>query len=655
MNNSLVQGTMKIARRAVIMSFIGTTLIVGALVAERIYFEKAFDTAASKAVRTATTSGHIMLEHERLTMSANMAAATGNLVWMQRYLDRIIPMDEAMSDGQDLATNDIAETFDRETKTAYDSLIAIETKAFQQVKIGNLAQAAAILNSAEYQDQKKILTDGTDHFVSMLAKQNQKQVDDVKSIANIVLALLGVMGIAGAAGIWMMLRRRLGDSEIENLHVEQRLNLRAMHDELTGLPNRRTFNERTTAIIERCSQTKIGMVSVAMIDLDNFKDINDTLGHHFGDALIREIARRFSAAMPEGSILARFGGDEFAVANNILNEAHAEQIRQHMAGAFKAPFEVLGETLRITASIGVAVFPMHGDNVAEMLRVADIALYKAKDDGRGRIRLFYPEMDVKVKERKLLELDLRHAIETDQLELHYQTLMSSNAKQVTGLEALVRWRHPEKGMISPSIFIPIAEQSGLIIQLGQWVMARAFKDAARWPDMMLAINLSPKQFRHSNFVNMVKSLVEETGVNPHRIEFEVTESLLLEENGIIQSILSSLHNMGFRFSLDDFGTGYSSLSYLRKFPFNKIKIDQSFIKSIETSNEAAQIIQSVVNLGKALHMTVTAEGVETVEQFNFLHAAGCQQLQGFLFSHPAPAQEIDVLLRKAASKVRLRA
>jgi diguanylate cyclase len=394
---------------------------------------------------------------------------------------------------------------------------------------------------------------------------------------------------------------------------------------------------------------------VSLIDIDNFKDINDTLEHQAGDELIHQIAQRLRSLAPESAFVARLGGDEFAIAASGLDKLAVKALIRSASELFLQQIEIADQFLHVTVSAGVAFAPDHAYGSADMLRLADIALYRAKAEGRARARIFDAGMDETRRERLAIESDLRDAIVAGDLQLHYQPLMSNDGARITGVEALLRWTHPTRGPIGPSTFVPIAEQSNLINILGEWLLKRAFIDAQRWPEITTAVNLSPRQFQHPDFPAMMRRLVQQTGVNPATIELEVTESVLMEESERVKRALAALREMGFRIALDDFGTGYSSLSYLRRFPFNKIKIDRSFINSIGDSIEAAQIIHSMVSLGHALSMSVTAEGVETTEQQRFLQAAGCQQLQGFLFAKAMPADDLQARVNGVDPQIKKRA
>jgi diguanylate cyclase (GGDEF)-like protein len=648
---SIVSDIVRSARQALIAAFVAALFMLVAMSVERSYSTQAIADASAR-LRTATdVTQRILLADERLTMSAWMAASTGEARWQQRY-DRYLPeIDAAIAEARALAPPAISARFDRETRIANDVLVDLETRAFAEIAEGDLAEARALLDGDRYARNKAVLAQGTDHFVAGLTRTAEARLAAVHQRSqNLLFGMLAFAAVLFAL-LWWWLNRRLSRTAMDHGHTERRLHMHAMSDELTGLPNRRSFHERAAVMLDRAGQSGIGVVGVAMLDIDHFKDVNDTLGHHVGDELIRQIARLIGAKLPDGSLLARLGGDEFAIAVNALNAQHAHRIIADAVAILADPITLHGEQLRVSTSGGLAVGHEHAGDVSDLLRLADIALYRAKEDGRGVVRLFEAEMDATIRARRDMENELRAAISEGQLCLHYQPLCDTPEGEISGLEALVRWNHPVKGLVPPAVFIPVAEQNGLIVELGAWVMERAFMDSKRWPDLIVAINLSPRQLRQPDFLPMVQKMVRKHRVKPSLFELEVTENLLLEESERVHQVLAGLHQMGFRIALDDFGTGYSSLSYLRKFAFHKIKIDQSFIKSLETSSEAAEIIRSVVNLGNALHMTVTAEGVETAEQRRFLEAAGCQQLQGYLFAHPAPADSVEAMLKQRGRKV----
>jgi diguanylate cyclase (GGDEF)-like protein len=430
---------------------------------------------------------------------------------------------------------------------------------------------------------------------------------------------------------------------------ESRLRHLALHDPLCGLPNRIFFSERLEAII---AHVKDGAPPAAIfyIDLDHFKDVNDTLGHPIGDELIRSVTQRLTQALRGDDLVARLGGDEFAVISSVgYDQATLETIGSRIIASLCAPYTINDQTIVIGASIGIAVINKHSGAVSDIMRHADMALYRAKNEGRNRACVYDTAMDDTILKRKLVENDLRATIEKGELRVAYQPIVNNSGETVVGVEALCRWTHPARGEIPPSEFIPIAEHSGLIIPLGEWVLRQACLDGKAWPDITISVNVSPLQFRRADFVDVVERILAETEFDATRLELEVTESTLLGNVDTAELAMFRLKALGVRLALDDFGTGYSSLLYLRRFPFDKLKIDRSFVHSIERAADAAAIVHAVVSLGRGLGMKVTAEGVETAEQQLFLRAAGVHMMQGYRFGRPGTAAEIDMRLSVPAS------
>jgi diguanylate cyclase (GGDEF)-like protein len=426
-------------------------------------------------------------------------------------------------------------------------------------------------------------------------------------------------------------------SEAQAQHV-------AFHDVLTGLPNRALLNDCLDQALARarCGQP----VAILLLDLDRFKNVNDTLGHLAGDALIHEFANRLTGLVGEDDVVARFGGDEFAIL--LMKAAIVEEVEalcKRILEAMRQPFDLFGNSAFIGVSIGVTIAPNAGLDRGDLLRKTDIALYRAKADGRDRYRLFTPAMDETVKMRGTIEEELRATLAVNEgLRVYYQPQVDGGTRSIIGLEALVRWQHPTRGLISPEHFITVAEETGLICKLGEWVLREACDVSRRWPSLFMAVNISPTQLRSSGFGERVLAIIRESGADPHHIELEVTESVLLNDNDHVRDTLKRLRAAGVRIALDDFGTGYSSLSYLRRFEVDKIKIDRSFIKQLGHRADSAAIVTAVVTLGHAMGLTVTAEGVETSEQSEFLTAVGCNALQGYLFSRAVPKEEVANLL-----------
>ena len=423
----------------------------------------------------------------------------------------------------------------------------------------------------------------------------------------------------------------------------------ALHDGLTDLPNRTLLNERLEHALARVRPGEI--VAIHLLDLDLFKNVNDTLGHAVGDKLLKAVAERLRALVGEADTIARMGGDEFAIVQAALAQpTDAATLAARIIEAIGQPYDVDGHQVMIGTSVGIAVGPADGAHADQLTRNADLALYRAKSEGRGTLRFFEPGMDVQMQARRELEHDLRKALAAGEFELHYQPVLNLARNDITGVEALVRWRHPERGMIPPGEFIPLAEEIGLILPLGEWAIREACATAAAWPgDLRVAVNLSPAQFRSPGLVQVVVDALATSGLAPERLELEITESILLHDSKTTLAMLFQLREMGVRIAMDDFGTGYSSLSYLQTFPFDKIKIDRSFVKDITHAAGSLNIVRAVAAMAKGLGMQTTAEGVETQEQLDAVKAEGCTEMQGFLLSRAVPAGEIAKLLEAAAA------
>jgi len=435
------------------------------------------------------------------------------------------------------------------------------------------------------------------------------------------------------------------DDVTERRRAEEQMAFMARHDALTGLANRVLLLEKMEEALARLRR-RGEVFTVFMFDLDLFKAVNDSLGHPVGDALLKAVAHRLRAGTRETDMVARLGGDEFALLQSVEGNQREGAIilANRLLEEISAPYEIDGHQIVIGTSIGIVLAPSDGTEADQLLKNADLALYRAKSEGRHGYRLFDPAMDAEARARRALQVDLRNAIARDEFELYYQTVFEARTGNVCGAEALVRWCHPQHGVIEPNQFIHLAEEVGLIAPLGEWILRKACTEAARWPSgIKLAVNLSPAQFRKCNLVDIVADALVTSGLPPDRLEVEITESLLLQKNAGNLSMLHELKSLGISIVLDDFGTGYSSFSYLRMFPFDKIKIDRSFVSELSVRADCAAIVCAVVGLGRGLNIVTTAEGVETAEQLALLRAAGVDQVQGFLFSRPCPATELALL------------
>jgi diguanylate cyclase (GGDEF)-like protein len=437
----------------------------------------------------------------------------------------------------------------------------------------------------------------------------------------------------------------------ERRRTEARMAHLAHHDALTDLPNRVLFRKRLEDALTSARRGE--GLALLCLDLDQFKAVNDTLGHPVGDLLLRAVAVRLVERTRETDIVARLGGDEFAVVQSIDRPSEVAGLADRLIEMFDTPFEVAGHQIVIGTSIGIAFAPQDGVDGDELLKKADLALYRAKVDGRGICRLFHAEMDAEMQARRRLELDLRKALRARQFELFYQPVVDLHAGAVAGFEALLRWRHPERGLVSPASFIPLAEEIGLIVQIGEWVLREACATAASWPgDIRVAVNLSAAQFKSPDLVATVSEALREGGLLPDRLELEITETVMLQDTDATMATLHQLRALGAGIAMDDFGTGYSSLSYLRRFPFDRIKIDQSFVRELSSKRDCGAIVRAVAALSRELGMATTAEGVETREQLALLTSAGCTEVQGYLFSPAVPSGEVAGLLGAIADMLR---
>ena len=436
----------------------------------------------------------------------------------------------------------------------------------------------------------------------------------------------------------------------EQRRAQEHISFHARHDPLTSLPNRLAMRDELKRHLMR--NARGDELAVLCLDLDRFKFVNDTFGHAVGDLLLTQVADRMRSCARGTDYVARMGGDEFAVFQcGTQQPVSATALAHRLINALSEPFDLDGQVAQIGASIGVALAPFDGDSPDALLKSADLALYRAKAAGRGTLRFFEPAMDAQAQRRRALEGDLRQALAQGQLHLVYQPQVDIKTLQVTGVEALLRWVHPTRGNIPPVEFIPVAEETGLIIPIGAWVLAQACRDAVQWPaHVRIAVNVSSVQFTRRALLSEVTAALSEAGLNARRLEIEITESVLLQDQRQAVGLLTELRAQGVRVAMDDFGTGYSSLSYLRSFAFDRIKIDRSFVHDVDSNPEARAIVRAIAGLGANLGMAVTVEGVETLEQLRIMRAEACTEIQGYLFSKPLPATEIGGIIKSISTR-----
>ena len=488
-------------------------------------------------------------------------------------------------------------------------------------------------DAKELENQRKWIA----HHVEELARG--KSFSHTQQLKSGRIVLVSNQPLTG--GGWVDIQEDITEKRI----AEQKIDWLARHDALTEIANRHHFREQLDNWFSAL-QPAAGF-ALHWIDLDHFKEVNDTLGHPAGDALLRSVAKRLSKVLRGPDLVARLGGDEFAILQaGVVRESQATNLAKRLVRTLSEPHQVLGHKVVSGGSVGIALAPQHGSTPEELMKHADLALYSAKTSGRGAYIAYRPEHSQTTGNRRHLEGELRLALSEGQLELYYQPIVDLKKTAATSFEALMRWHHPELGTIAPGEFIPLAEETGLIVEMGAWALKQACKDATNWPeDVKVTVNLSSIQFEDGNLFKVVADALKETGLKPHRLELEITESVLLRDEATVHEVLHKLRDIGVQIALDDFGTAYASLSYLRSFPFDKIKIDRSFIRDLDGAqrSDCVAIIHAVAGLARQLKMGTVAEGVETLDHLDTVSMAGCD-VQGFYFSKPVPAREVPAVL-----------
>jgi diguanylate cyclase (GGDEF)-like protein len=498
-------------------------------------------------------------------------------------------------------------------------------------------------------DQKTFAETTEETFAAVNTFSADSNLQLIKTFSDGRLVAISHQGTTD--GGWVAIHEDITERQKAEAHIAHL----ARHDQLTDLPNRVFFREELDQNLRRLRSGE--RFAVLCLDLDRFKGVNDSLGHSIGDKLLNAVASRLANCVNEHDFVARLGGDEFAIIQASLSRPEESGI---LAGRIierlAAPYEIEGHQLNVGASIGIALAPTDGANADQLLKNADLAMYRAKADGRGSYCFFESEMDGRIQARRALELELRNALVAGQLQLYYQPLVNPRSGEVRCFEALLRWFHPRLGSVPPSEFVPLAEESGLIGSLGQWVLRSACAEAAKWPQQFrLAVNLSPIQFKNLNLVKVILGALAASGLPASRLELEITESVLLDDDSKTIATLHELRSLGIRIVMDDFGTGFSSLNYLRSFPFDKIKIDKSFVHDMSKGGDSVAIVKAIIDLARALHIDVVAEGVETQEQLDRLIAEGCTEVQGYYFSKPAPIESFEKVLNESDGRIEMAA
>lgn len=579
------------------------------------------------AIKTASVPGAIE-EIIALRQSGDVEAATEKLTEFMNFQRLEGPFDESTSgERQQLAAN--RESATRVGDLAFWLLVISGAAGLAIGVVASTLIARSIIGPLSSLESTALaVADG--HLEARAATTGPRE-----------LALLG-------ASLNQMTEELLDVSKRREL--EETIRHQAYHDALTDLPNRALFKDRLSVALAQARRSE-QMYAVMFLDLDRFKVVNDTAGHAEGDRLLKIVADHLKSLMREGDSVARVGGDEFTVLLEITKMEYAISIAERILRSFQEPRQLGGHEFRITVSIGITVFPGHGGDAETLLRNADIAMYRAKEEGRNNYQIYTPAMNALLLERLAVESDLRHALEREEFVLYYQPQVDMKTRRITGLEALVRWEHPRRGLVPPMEFIPLAEETGLIAPLGEWVLRTACRQNKAWqdaglPPMRVAVNLSARQFEQPGLARAIAHVLSETGLAPQYLELEITESTAMRNVDYTAGMLRELKEMGVRIAIDDFGTGHSSLGYLKRFPVDMLKIDQSFVRDLPADEHDATLASGIIAMAHELKLEVIAEGVETEEQFAFLQRQRCDEMQGYLFSKPVPTGEFERMLRQ---------
>jgi diguanylate cyclase (GGDEF)-like protein len=641
MGSAFAIAATKTARRAVLAALLGASAIVTVFVAERLSFEAQYGDAVENLRLATSLGGNIVYLDEKRSKATSLAIATREARWKAEYREAEPRLRAAMSAVREIAPPDIQKIFDDETVFANKRLSEIQDRVFELIEAGDTAKAEAIVISGVYQQNKAILRRGTQKFIESLGARLEAERATIAYRSKLLMAIVGLASLVIGFGFWRHLRRALARSEAAFMGAEEEIRSLALNDTLTGLANRKHFNTELTRATSRVSRSGLNL-AVIIIDLDRFKTINELHGLPVGDRVLREIGARLSAGSRAGEVAARLGADEFAVVCEFGEDVReAQQAAERLMKLVAQPIYLDGPALDVSASVGMALCPRDATSPDELLRKADIALVRAKEAGRGQIRTFNEAMDDVLQERSRVEEELGLAILSGEIIPYYQPLVDMGTESTRGFEVLARWKHPTRGLIAPAVFIPVAEETGLVTDLTFAIMRRAFLDVRDWPaSLSIAVNVSAQTLLDPWFAERVLGILAETRFPAARLEIEITENALVYDMLAARRVITSLKNQGVKFSLDDFGAGYSSLGYLSELSFDKIKIDQSFIRSMHESPSSAKIITAIIGLGRSLGLPTVAEGVETERDADALRALGCDMGQGYHFARPQPIETI---------------
>jgi diguanylate cyclase (GGDEF)-like protein len=633
------------ARRLVWTACLASALLIGLLMAERWAFQRDRAEHGADLRQVQQIADAARLQDERLTGTARLAASTGDRHWLDTYARHAPRVDVTPAAAAIQTAAPGLQGLLDEVRTASERLAALERSSLEQVARDDLAAARAILDRPDYADSKAALADSTARFSAAVQQQAEQDLSALTHrswlLAGVALALFA----AGTTWLNRRLSRHLKQAETAFAAKQTEVTHLALHDTLTGLANRRYLLLQIGSAIQRAHRDH-QRFALLMMDLDGFKPINDRFGHQAGDAVLAAVARRMLGLVRPGDVVARLGGDEFVVMLDHGTDAEVPlRMAQRLIGAVAQSILLPQGEVAVSASVGVALFPEDATDADNLLRRADVALYRAKAESRGEARFFQASMDEDVRERDALKLDLRIAIERGDIKPYFQPLINLATGALNGFEVLARWHHPTRGHIPPNQFVKVAEDSGQIDAMTVCVMREALRAALDWdPRLTVAINIAPQQLKNDSLVERLMTVLRDTGFPAERFEIEITENALIGDLELARRIVMALKGHGIRVALDDFGTGYSSLSHLSELPFDKIKIDRSFIHNLRQRHENATIVNAIIGLGRSLNLPTAAEGIESIADADMLAELGCNVGQGFLYSRPVPASEVQRLI-----------
>ncbi len=632
------------ARRSVLLALIGAGMSVAVFTGQHLTHELHNHTLSQKLITAHQSAADILLADERLTMSAHMAAETGEKMWIDRYNENIPLIDQAINRALKIAPPHLRSFFDNETRIANRHLVILEMNALRAAQLGRTKEARSILDSVDYHYNKGVLSRGTNRFNKKMIDSVFTDVDAADEKAHVWFGLALSITLIGGVLLWRRLSGSLEKSEFAFLEAEDRIRHLARHDALTGLANRHSFREILDGTLTKAAVSGAS-IAILMLDLKGLKKINDTKGHLIGDLVLTEVAKRLVKTLSDKGHAARFGGDEFVCLIETTSREEATEITNAFVSSLEQPVVGQDFSVHVGASVGIAFYPDDARDYEDLIRKADLALRKAKPEDTSKIIEYHRRMDEELNERAQLEEELKTGISAGQVVPYYQPIVDLETEQVECFEILSRWEHPTRGLIPPDDFIPLAESSGSIGDLTLSVLRTACITVKALPgNVSIALNIAPQQIQDDWLVQGLLGVITETGFPPERLEVELVENALVSDLAAAKTIITSLKNLGIRVALDDFGTGYSSLCYLSELPFDKIKIDRSFITNIPQREENVKIVNAIVGLGRSLGFHTVAEGVETEEDADFLRMIGCPSAQGFYYAKPTPGCDLPELM-----------